>query len=357
MKINVNGIEMYYEKYGEEGRPLVLVHGNSMDHSYFKDSIWLLRRYFTVYAVDSRGHGLSTKVDELHYSDLADDMIAFMDQLDLRDVVYFGHSDGAIVGLLAAMKTDRIGLLLPGSANLTPQGVVSWLSTAFKAAYAITKDPKMKMPLVEPNITPEELAAIRTPTVVIAGSKDLVSLDETRVIAESIPGAKLRILEGEGHMSYASTGSHLADIIMEEAGIKEAGKGGTLTKAQKKILKGAQQGEVDAVLMYEKLAEVVEDEEDKKAFLRLASDEQRHADVFFKYTGQTLKANPAKAILIPNMYRTVGKEKLYPLIAKGEYEAADKYKNIIADFPEVETVMNDEVHHGDAVMGLLKQDE
>ena len=86
MKINVNGIEMYYEKYGA-GRPLVLVHGNSMDHTVFKDSIWLLRRHFTVYAVDSRGHGLSTKVDELHYTDMADDMAAFMDQLDLRDVV------------------------------------------------------------------------------------------------------------------------------------------------------------------------------------------------------------------------------------------------------------------------------
>ena len=43
MKINVNGIEMYYEKYGV-GRPLVLVHGNSLDHTEFKDSIWLLRR-------------------------------------------------------------------------------------------------------------------------------------------------------------------------------------------------------------------------------------------------------------------------------------------------------------------------
>ena len=70
MKINVNGIEMYYEKYGA-GRPLILVHGNSLDHTEFKDSIWLLRKHFTVYAVDSRGHGLSTKVDELHYSDMA----------------------------------------------------------------------------------------------------------------------------------------------------------------------------------------------------------------------------------------------------------------------------------------------
>ena len=353
MKINVNGIEMYYEKYGE-GRPLVLVHGNSLDHTEFKDSIWLLRRNFAVYAVDSRGHGLSTKVDELHYSDMADDMVAFLDQLDLRDVVYFGHSDGAIIGLLAAMRTDRIGLLLSGSANMTPNGVAPWLKAGVKAAYALTKDPKMQMMLTEPNISPEELEAVKVPTVVIAGSKDLVDEKETRLIAESIPGAKLRILEGEGHMSYATTGSHLADIIMEETGLKEPGEGGTLTEPQKKILKGAQQGEVDAAYMYEKLAEVVDDEEDKKAFERLAKDEARHADVFFRYTKQTLKPNPTKAILIPAMYKTVGKEKLYPIIAKAEYEAAEKYKNIIADFPEVVEVMNDEVHHGDAVMGLLK---
>lgn len=47
------------------------------------------------------------------------DMVAFMDQLDLRDVVYFGHSDGAIIGLLTAMRTDRIGLLLSGSLRLS----------------------------------------------------------------------------------------------------------------------------------------------------------------------------------------------------------------------------------------------
>ena len=353
MKINVNGIEMYYEKYGS-GRPLVLVHGNSVDHTEFKDSIWLLRRHFTVYAVDSRGHGLSTKVDELHYSDMADDMVAFMEQLDLRDVVYFGHSDGAIIGLLTAMRTDRIGLLLPGSANLTPTGVVPWLRAGVKAVYSLTKDPKMLMMLTEPNITPDELAAIRVPTVVIAGSKDVIDEKDTRLIAESIPGAKLRLLEGEGHISYAATGSHLADIIMEEAGIRVPGAGGTLTGAQKKILKAAQQGEVDAVFMYEKLAEAVNDPDDKKAFLRLAGDEARHAEVFFRYTGQTLKPNPAKGLVVPAMYRTLGKEKVYPIIAKGEYDAADKYKNIIADFPEVVEVMNDEVHHGDAVLGLLK---
>lgn len=214
MYINVNGIEMYYEKYGQ-GRPLMLVHGNSQDHRYFKDSIWLLRRYFTVYVIDSRGHGLSTKVDELHYSDMADDNVAFLEALDLRDVVYFGHSDGGITGLLSAMKTDRISLLLPGGANMTPGAVAGWLRLAVKAIYAITKDPKMLLMLKEPHITPEELATIKTPTVVIAGSKDLINEKETRLIADSIPGAKLRILEGESHVSYVENGSKFADLILE----------------------------------------------------------------------------------------------------------------------------------------------
>ncbi|MBQ6389752.1 MAG: rubrerythrin [Mogibacterium sp.] len=120
----------------------------------------------------------------------------------------------------------------------------------------------------------------------------------------------------------------------------------TLTKSQ--------QGEEDAVLMYKKLAAVVKDEADRKAFLRLADDEARHADVFRAYTGKMIKANPAKAILIPRLYKTIGREKLYPIIAKGEYDAAEKYKSVVPDFPEVETVMNDETHHGDAVLGLLK---
>ena len=53
------------------------------------------------------------------------------------------------------------------------------------------------------------------------------------------------------------------------------------------------------------------------------------------------------------MYRLLGKERTYTIIADGEYEAAGKYRHIIADFPEVEQVMNDETHHGDAVIGLL----
>ena len=126
-----------------------------------------------------------------------------------------------------------------------------------------------------------------------------------------------------------------------------------ITMDQMDALVTAQQGEEDAVYMYEQLAKVVRDEADREAFLRLAGDEKRHSDVFRKYTWMDVKANPAKGILVPIMYRKKEKKKVYPIIAKGEYDAAEKYKHIIEDFPEVVEVMNDEVHHGDAVKGLL----
>ena len=218
MWINVNGIKMYYEKHGS-GRPLIMVHGNSEDHTIFYDSMVLLRNHFTVYTVDSRGHGFSERVEEFHYDDMADDMIAFMDQLDLKDVIFYGFSDGGIIGLLAAMRTDRIGMLITSGANLPPNGVGLLLTGIVKLMYLANKDGKMKMILTEPNITEEELAQIKVPTVVMAGSKDLVKRSETERIAAAIPGAKLRILQGEGHGSYIVHKSKLADIIMEETGV------------------------------------------------------------------------------------------------------------------------------------------
>ncbi|MBQ6402450.1 MAG: rubrerythrin [Oscillospiraceae bacterium] len=116
----------------------------------------------------------------------------------------------------------------------------------------------------------------------------------------------------------------------------------------------AQQGELDAVLMYNKLAEKVKDAKDAAAFKQLAAEEGRHASVFHAYTKKVLQPKKTKAVFVPLMYSIVGRRVLYPIIAKQEYAAADKYKNIVSLFPDVESVMNDETRHGDIVNGLLK---
>ena len=65
------------------------------------------------------------------------------------------------------------------------------------------------------NLTPEQLAAIQIPTLVLAGSEDVIDETDTRFIAESIPGADLRILPGEDHDSYIVGSTKVAELILE----------------------------------------------------------------------------------------------------------------------------------------------
>ena len=127
-----------------------------------------------------------------------------------------------------------------------------------------------------------------------------------------------------------------------------------ITEKEMQTLLKAQQGELDAVNMYNALAKVVRDEKDAETFKRLAAEEGRHAAVFKELTGQILKPGDTLARLVPKFYKIVGKRILYPVIAKFEYGAAKTYEPVAARFPEVESVKADEKRHGDTVKALLK---
>ena len=212
MFVNHNGIQIYYEVKGN-GRPLILLHGNGEDHMIFDESAEVLAQQYTCYLVDSRGHGQSTSVAELHYQDMADDMIALMEKLDLNDVAFYGFSDGGIIGLLTAMRCDRITDLITSGANLTPNGVKPWLKRFIQGMYFLTKDPKMRLMLEEPHITRDELQNIHARTLILAGSHDAVKEKETLQIAEGVPNATLRIIDGETHGSYIVHSRKIADLL------------------------------------------------------------------------------------------------------------------------------------------------
>ena len=127
-----------------------------------------------------------------------------------------------------------------------------------------------------------------------------------------------------------------------------------MTQEQYKELLRSQQGELDAVLMYQRLSKIVKTDKEREAFLQLAKEEGRHASVFHAYTKKPLKPKKGKALIMPILYRLLGKKRLYKLITKGEYGTAVGYKHLIADFPEVESVKSDEKRHGDIVSGLLE---
>lgn len=214
MIAKVNGVEIYYEKAGQ-GRALVMVHGNGEDHSIFNEAVEVLKKDFCVYTVDSRSHGRSSRVPTLHYEDMADDMIAFLEALDLHNVVFYGFSDGGVVGLIAASRCDRIKTLIVSGANLSPRGVSRKLRLMIWSMNKIRPDDKLALMLREPQITDSQLRAIRAETLVLAGSGDLILLEETEHIAATVPDAELQILQGEDHGSYIMHSRKIADIIRD----------------------------------------------------------------------------------------------------------------------------------------------
>lgn len=212
MFITVNGLQLFYEQTGT-GQPLVLIHGNGEDHTIFDEAVEYLKDSYTCYAIDSRNHGKSESSSELHYEQMADDVVAFIEALDLQNVIYYGFSDGGIIGLYVAAKCERIKEMIISGTNLTPQGVKPSLRFLIKAMSVFSRDPKLKLMLDEPHIDVNMLHGITARTLVLAGEKDMVEEEETLQIGANIPGAVTRILPGEGHGSYIVHKTTVAELI------------------------------------------------------------------------------------------------------------------------------------------------
>jgi pimeloyl-ACP methyl ester carboxylesterase len=215
MMCHVNNIDLYYEKSGA-GKPLLMLHGNGETHKIFDKAIPLLAEHFTVYAIDSRGHGQSSAVSEYHYDDFAEDIKCFIDELKLESPILYGFSDGGIIGLLLAARYPQLlSQLIISGANTAPDGIRTGWLMLFRLINAVVKDPKMTMMLTEPNITTEMLRRIVIPTTVLAGSRDMIKRSDTEYIADSIPNSKLCILQGEGHGSYIVHSTKIVNLILD----------------------------------------------------------------------------------------------------------------------------------------------
>ena len=216
MYIDINNVKLYYDVVGT-GSPLILIHGNGESHEIFDEAVKLLSEHFTCYLLDSRGHGQSQKVSEYHYADMAEDVYQFIQALSLQNITFYGFSDGGIIGLLLASRyPDLFGRMIISGANTSPAAISGWVEEAFQNWRQIMKKSALfKLMMTEPDITREQLAAIQIPTLVLAGSEDVIDEADTRFIAESIPGAALRILPGEDHDSYIVGSTKVAELILE----------------------------------------------------------------------------------------------------------------------------------------------
>ena len=199
-------IQLHFEKRGS-GPALLLLHGNGENNTYFVHQIQEFSEDFTVYAIDTRGHGKSPRgTAPFTLSQFADDLLQFMDAQGLPVADILGFSDGGNIALLFALRhPERVRRLILNGANLDPKGVKPSVQLPVVAGYHLSRflrAPHIKTELLglmvnEPHIAPAELSRLTMPVLVIAGEKDMIRDDHTRLIAASIPGAHLAIIPGD----------------------------------------------------------------------------------------------------------------------------------------------------------------
>ena len=113
-------LELNFHRIGI-GPPIVILHGLFGSARNWQSIARKLTDNFEVITVDLRNHGSSPHAAEMAYTDLAADVSALIEKLELQDVTLIGHSMGGKAAMtLALAKPSQIGRLIvvdigPGS--------------------------------------------------------------------------------------------------------------------------------------------------------------------------------------------------------------------------------------------------
>ena len=203
-------IELYFEEKGE-GFPLILLHGNGESHEYFTHQIEHFSKYYRVLAPDTRGHGRSPRgISPFTIRTFADDLRYFMEKHGIEKAHILGFSDGGNIAMYFAIKyPEMVAKLVLNGANLHPSGVKASVQMPITLGYKFAskfahKNPKaaenaemLGLMVNEPQLTPDNLAKIEAPTLVIAGKRDMIKENHTRLIHASLKNSELAIIKGD----------------------------------------------------------------------------------------------------------------------------------------------------------------
>lgn len=246
------------------GQPVVLLHGMSLSvRTWVKQLEALPEDGFRVVAFDHRGHGGSEGgEDGLTLEDLAEDVRAVLERLDLRDAVLVGHSLGGVVVQAFAVRFPQVaeqrvsGLVLlstvartqisgaPGLQRIVagmfdrapdPAGIVRHRNLGFLLArVGFGREPRASHVELAREMIAEcrgavtrgatrallgvdltgDLPRVAIPVRVVCGSADVLSPPaESRRLARLLPDARLVVLDGGGHMLMLERAEELDRLV------------------------------------------------------------------------------------------------------------------------------------------------
>ncbi len=206
----MSDIHLHYTRQGS-GPPLLLLHGNGEDGGYFVRQTEYFSRHYTVYALDTRGHGRSPRgAGPFTMARFAQDLLDFMDEQKLERAHLLGFSDGGNIALtFALLHPERVDRLVLNGANLDPGGVKPVIQIPIVLGYRLAslfagRSPEARLHaeilglmVNEPRIPPEALKELRLPVLVIAGTRDMIREAHTRMIAGALPDSRLVLIPGD----------------------------------------------------------------------------------------------------------------------------------------------------------------
>jgi pimeloyl-ACP methyl ester carboxylesterase len=210
---DVRGIKMYCEIYGE-GRPLLMIHGNGGSMKAFGNNIPYFSKKYKVILLDSRAQGKTIdEKDSLSFEMMADDEAALLDALHVDSAYVLGWSDGGINALLLAMRhPEKVIKLASTGANLWPDSTAligslwkdekNTFDTTNTKNFTAKQKNEWKIFLLDwlqPNISLQQLSAIKCPALIIGGDHDLIKVEHTKAIYQNITHARLWIVPNSGH--------------------------------------------------------------------------------------------------------------------------------------------------------------
>ena len=260
--IDIAGTDLYYERRGE-GEPLLLIQGLGGNSLHWGEGfLGGLEDGFELILFDNRGAGRSGPLEGEHtIADLASDALGLLDALKVDSAHVVGISMGGMVAqeiVLSAperVRTLTLGCTFPGGpeATMTDMAVVGMLAEAVlsgddertlrvgydvmiaaeygeqEGAYELYAELARQYPAPVPVLmaqlsaimghdTSQRLGEIAAPTLVIHGTEDrLLDVANGELIARLIPGARLELLEGSGHMFFWEQPERSAQLVREHA--------------------------------------------------------------------------------------------------------------------------------------------
>lgn len=243
-----DGAELYHELHGDpEATPLALVEGLGGDVAGWRRSLPGLQAEHRVIAFDLRGNGRSSAGDgPTTMAVLVDDTVAVLDETGVDAAHVYGLSLGGMVALqLALTRPARVRSLVLGCTNAGPRR-----ATRARATTHVPKDrpylalyserfAREQADLLADDVAArarrrtsplaarrqreaargwdvwDRLGEVAGPTLVVHGTDDrLVDVDNARRMAAAIPGARLALLEGAGHLFHVERPEETDRIVL-----------------------------------------------------------------------------------------------------------------------------------------------